>query len=951
MVADQTAPVADAAPADAVDVASDGIDALAGAIDHTAAAPAEGDAASTVVVFIDAAVQDAGIISAAIPPGATIIVLDANSDGVEQISAALQSMHEVDAIHIIAHGAEGELRLGNAVLDATSMQGEHLDELTAIGGSLSADGDILIYGCDFTAGDRGLEAAIILGGVTGADIAASRDATGHEDLGGDWTLETEVGHIEAQSIVAADWHGLLTPNSARLDWANEANLTLGTPRNYSFNGAADALTVTVSGSGNIYNDYSTNYTGGSGDATLLMQPNSTSTSTGQTFDLTFNASGFPVGVNTVTFDVTNIDSGTWDDRITIQVYDINGVLLPGTDITVTPLQVSGQTYSVTTQANSVRLDGNIDGAAGDNSPQDTARISITSSTGADIGRVVVLYTSGTSGTTTGLVGISDIAFTFDLPPTLDLDSTDSNPPVVVASDNFSSNSGSGGTGWAGNWVETDNAGDDVRFVSGYLEIRDPDQLGAATRTVDLSAYVNPTVSFTYTPGGLDNTGTADTFVIEYSTDGGATWNIIVDSDSDGDNNNSGTVTNFSLGAEGTANTQFRVRFDGGSGTNTEYIRIDDLVIRGEVPRTGYSTSVMERTGPVSIASSNVEITDVLDTHIVSATITLTNPQSGDVLSVIGSLPSGIVASAYNSGTGTITLTGSATLADYQAAIEALGFSATGSPGTDRIINVTVNDGNFDSNTAVSTITVVPNPNNPPVDADESNTAAEDQILLVNAANGVLANATDPDGDTLTVLDFTITGVSGPHAAGSTVVIPGVGTIQMFATGAYTFGPAANYSGPVPAIVYTVSDGNGDTNTSTLSLTVTPVNDPPVANDDTFTVAEDSGATALNVLGNDSILPDTGETLTVTSVTQPAHGTVVINPDGTVSYTPDANYNGADSFTYTISDGNGGTATATVNLTVTPVNEPPVANDDTFTVEEDSGSTALNVLGYVSFLPD
>jgi Bacterial Ig domain len=78
-----------------------------------------------------------------------------------------------------------------------------------------------------------------------------------------------------------------------------------------------------------------------------------------------------------------------------------------------------------------------------------------------------------------------------------------------------------------------------------------------------------------------------------------------------------------------------------------------------------------------------------------------------------------------------------------------------------------------------------------------------------------------------------------------------------------------------------------------------------------------------VLANDTIGPDTGETLSVTAVTQATHGTVTFTPTG-VSYTPAANYNGADSFTYTISDGNGGSATATVSVTVTSVNDAPIA---------------------------
>ncbi len=108
----------------------------------------------------------------------------------------------------------------------------------------------------------------------------------------------------------------------------------------------------------------------------------------------------------------------------------------------------------------------------------------------------------------------------------------------------------------------------------------------------------------------------------------------------------------------------------------------------------------------------------------------------------------------------------------------------------------------------------------------------------------------------------------------------------------------------------------------LGTTIIVLADPPLAVDDTATTAEDTPVN-IDVLANDSDVD--GDTLSVTSVTTPTNGTAVIETDNTVTYTPDANFNGADSFDYTADDSNGGTDTATVTLTINAVNDPPLAD--------------------------
>jgi VCBS repeat-containing protein len=173
---------------------------------------------------------------------------------------------------------------------------------------------------------------------------------------------------------------------------------------------------------------------------------------------------------------------------------------------------------------------------------------------------------------------------------------------------------------------------------------------------------------------------------------------------------------------------------------------------------------------------------------------------------------------------------------------------------------------------------------------------------VNAANGVLANDSDVDGDPLSVTQFTVAGDATVYSAGQTATIAGVGTLQLNADGSYVFSPAANYNGNVPVATYTVSDGT-TTSTSTLTLSVTPANDAPVAQSDSNSTAEDSTLTvnaANGVLANDSDVD--GDPLSVTQFTVAGDatvysagqtatiagvGTLQLNADGSYVFSPAA----------------------------------------------------------------
>src|SRR5205823_1715630 len=153
-------------------------------------------------------------------------------------------------------------------------------------------------------------------------------------------------------------------------------------------------------------------------------------------------------------------------------------------------------------------------------------------------------------------------------------------------------------------------------------------------------------------------------------------------------------------------------------------------------------------------------------------------------------------------------------------------------------------------------------------------------------------------------------------------------------GALLYTPATNYNGP-DGFIFTVSDGSLQA-TGTVSITVTPVNDAPVTNDQSVTTPED---TAKSIVVSGSDVDSTN--LTYAILAGPTNGAISgLNTNtGALLYTPATNYNGADSFTFTVFDGSL-YATGTVSITVTPVNDAPVANDQSVTTPEDTAKSIV-----------
>jgi hypothetical protein len=224
------------------------------------------------------------------------------------------------------------------------------------------------------------------------------------------------------------------------------------------------------------------------------------------------------------------------------------------------------------------------------------------------------------------------------------------------------------------------------------------------------------------------------------------------------------------------------------------------------------------------------------------------------------------------------------------------------------ISYVAHDGSLDSATGTATVTVSAF-NRAPVANDDTATTAEDTPVTID----VLANDTDVEGSTVTI-----------HTA---TVDPAQGTVSIV-NGQLVFTPAANFHGTA-TINYVANDGTADSATGTATVTVTSVNDAPVANADTATTAEDTPVT-IDVLANDTDVE--GSTLTIrTATVDPAQGTVSI-VNGRLVFTPAANFHGAATISYVANDGTTDSATGTATVTVSAVNDAPVAHADSAATE-------------------
>ena len=354
------------------------------------------------------------------------------------------------------------------------------------------------------------------------------------------------------------------------------------------------------------------------------------------------------------------------------------------------------------------------------------------------------------------------------------------------------------------------------------------------------------------------------------------------------NNNDGTVTYSHNGSESLSDS-FTYTINDGS--------VDSAPATVSITVTAVNDAPIANndTGAVNEGASTIINLRANDSDAETATnaLTVTNISAASNGSIVNN----------NDGTVTYSHNGSETLSDS--------------------FTYTINDGSVDSAPATVSITVTA-VNDVPVANNDTGSVNEGASSIINL------RANDSDAETASNA-LTVTNISA--ASNGSIVNNNDGTVTYSHNGSETLSDS---------FTYTINDGSVDSAPATVSITVTAVNDAPIANNDTGAVNE-GASTIINLRANDSDAETASNALTVTNISAASNGSIVNNNDGTVTYSHNGSETLSDSFTYTINDGSVDSAPATVSITVTAVNDAPVANNDTGVVNEGASRSLICAL--------
>ncbi|WP_448600100.1 cadherin-like domain-containing protein [Thermoleptolyngbya sp.] len=877
------------------------------------------------LLLVDSAIESVQQLLQSTHKHIQVAVIEHTKNGVEALLQWIQQFPDLQQVYILAHGAPGRLFLGNTQLSQDTLQSysEALRHIRQCRSKAQSPLDLLLYSCNVAAGEAGAAFVESLHRLTGANVAASSVPVGNAALGGTWQLDTQTSAfpitLPFAAAAARRYPGLLTPVSISSIIANYADLPDNTS-SYTANEVGNP-----DGDDTANELYTYNFPVGTNNNLVISGFTAASS--------TYNLVQLVDEVRLRRIPNLNVSNAAGRQVFWYEIQNLNST---ANVLNLRPSRINTMEEALLGTVINRGVD-NVFANQGDNNINNIERIDfiasggLTAPTAANLNDIgfLLLERGGNDPLTIAAITAVDASGNptaygpLQVVPAGAWGASSFNLAAAVLND-----MGTGGNpGFSAN-VPAQNIGGVFLSYSalgisagqtffGYSVF--PNDVG--TDLVGLSD-VSLTTSSASGQGGLDLVAGGGIFVKDGSNLA-PTLNLDPFNITGGPND-----ANFAATFTGSA-VNITAPNASGFDPNNSGADIETLTISVNAPN-GSSEALIIGGTPFTLGTAS------------SGTVTI-----GSTTFAVSVAVSGTTANL------TITKNGGGDLSNaaVSALLQSLQYNNTASSPnpTPRVFSFVANDGALNSNTVTSTVSIsVPSSNTPPIDGDEALSVAEDTPLTGN----LLSNASDPDGDPLSITQFTIG--TDTYTAGQTATIPGVGTLTINSDGTFTFTPVANYNGPVPPVSYTVSDGNGGTDTSTLSITVTPVNDPPVDDDESITVDEDTPyVSSIGYLLQNATDVD-GDSLTITNfqiagnpTVFPAGslafilgvGTVKVDANGRLSFTPAANYNGTvPTITYTVSDGQGGTDTSTVSIVVTPVNDPPDDGNENLGVAEDTVAT-------------
>jgi VCBS repeat-containing protein len=864
------------------------------------------------IAFIDSRVPDIQDLLDGLSPGEQAFVIDGNRDGLDQIASILEDndLTGLSAISIVGHGAPGKIELGSTVVDDASLANDAA-ALSAIGASLAPGGSLQLYACDVANGTTGQQFIADLSKFTnGADVAASTHEVGSAKLGGSSTLDASTGPAVTTN---APFTAALAVYSHLLSIAPVAGGG-GSTASYTERGspaiADSGLTVSDAGSLTLAGatvSISSGFFAGD-QLNVTSQNGITGSDDGLgTLTLSGNASlaQYQAALDSITFSSTShnpTDFGTDTSRTVSWV--LNDGTLSSDPVTSTvaitaineaPVVVAGGAVTFT-GGSAVTLDSGLTVTDVDSQTLISATVSIVnfvpsdrlnfSNNGTTEANITGAYNSATGTLTLFAAGGAGLAEWQTALESVTFSESPGNPDPTGGSSNatrtivwlvsdgtLTSNTGTS-TVTTVHVAPVLTAGGTVTFTGGgsavaldttltLADVDNGDTLAGATVSIDSIFFLaGDTLNFASQNGITGSYDAAHGVLTLSGTSSIANYQAALQS-----------VT-FSESPGNTDPT-------GGGSDTTRTISwsVNDGSSSGGTSNTGTSTLTTVHVAPVVTAGGTVTFTGGGSAVALDTTLTLADVDSGGTLAgarvsidsthflagdTLNFASQNGITGSYDAAHGVLTLSGTSSVANYQAALQSVTFSESpgntdptgGGSDTTRTISWSVNDGVLPSNTASTGLAVLSSvvTANP-----DSNHVFAGQTVATAAAHGVLANDTDTNAADHVV----VSAVDGLTADVNQLVAGAYGSLIIHADGSYAYTANNTASGVVfDNFTYTASNGHGLPSTSTLTIEVTGANQNYVQ--------VPSGGSATGGFGNTVLDGSAGNATLTAALTFNAH---------------------------------------------------------------------------------